>query len=600
MKKTICIFLSILFIVALIPLSAFAADDTPGLENIATKGIAYSSSEKNSLWTPPKSINDGVYDWHGWECRYPEINSGTDTSNGFSGEYCGIKFVNHEYYEIYELKMHIGLHAMCGGQNAKYTIEALVEGEWIKISELKDEQATDIVKGDGTYYESYADAMKNDTSNYHIGADLYARFEKPVTTNNIRITVSEYAKNYPGGDILIFPYIYEVEVMGKIGETPEVELPEGAVPSTNIAHNSFAYASSSADGLYPYLAIDGKNNTSWAPKDIKVGAYLAVEFSKEYTVDKIVLNFGDYEASANRKNYKFDIEACIDGKWTKIADGSSLDEEKKTLITEYEITPTQMSGVRIVFTEVPNGRPRVYELEAHITGEKTYYSDMRFDRDKLNSVSKGNLAISGEAYASVDFPPYSDVSYINDGKASEDAYVWFTGTLVVPAYCGVKLDRKYNVDKVAVYVKAPDVEGTDVMHFEVQALVDGEYVTVAEGRSYSKETKYTTVYTFDAVETDDIRIYFTRGGGTIVNLRELEIYSGDNPNPMFDGIRRTEGAFAAAKTSVYASHPESAEPKGVQSEKNFQMAAVIISAVAASCLSGAVMAVLFCRNKKRR
>ena len=78
------------------------------------------------------------------------------------------------------------------------------------------------------------------------------------------------------------------------------------------------------------------------------------------------------------------------------------------------------------------------------------------------------------------------------------------------------------------------------MRFEIQALVDGEYVTVASGKSYDTNMKYTTVYEFDPVVTDDIRIVFTAGGGTIANVKELEIYAEEGVHPMFEGSVQTE------------------------------------------------------------
>ena len=80
MKKIISLVLSVLFVLARVPLAVFANEATEGgLSNVAPLGIAYSSSEKNSLWTPPKSINDAKYDWHGWECRYPSVSADQDT-----------------------------------------------------------------------------------------------------------------------------------------------------------------------------------------------------------------------------------------------------------------------------------------------------------------------------------------------------------------------------------------------------------------------------------------------------------------------------------------------------------------------------------------
>ena len=74
------------------------------------------------------------------------------------------------------------------------------------------------------------------------------------------------------------------------------------------------------------------------------------------------------------------------------------------------------------------------------------------------------------------------------------------------------------------------------MDIQIQALIDGEYVTIVDSKSYHKDLKYSPAFEFDAVETDDIRILYTRGNGTFANLKELEIYSPNGKIPMFEGL----------------------------------------------------------------
>ena len=543
-----------------------------GLENVALKGLAYCSTMKNSNWTPPSSINNGydyTGDWHGWEPKYPTIQPGQDTSAGFKGEYCGIKFLNREYYEIYEIRMSIGLHALYG-QDVTYTVQALVEGVWQDVCVLKDSQATNIKldtgdadeDGDKTdyVYSSYEDAMERDTSNYHIGAELNYTLTTPITTNNIRINVSDFGKNYPGGDVLIFPFIYEVELVGKLGVTPDIDLPEGAVISQNAAHNSIAYASSSKDFNYPYRAIDGdpKVPTAWSPKSLEAGQYLMLVLEKEYTVDKLLLNFGELKEGATPVNYPFKLEAFVDGAWTTVANGNSYNSDANSYVTEYALaTPVKTSQVRIVFEQALTSAPSIYEFEVNITGEKTYYLETRFDAYQMDSSAKGNLAILGQAYASDNILPYSDPSYINDGKYFADSPVWFPGTLKIPVSCGVKLDKTYTVNKVVVYCATPDNIGYGVTRFDIVAKVNGEYKVVGSGEAYDPDkmidgiqTRYATIYEFpEGIVTDDIRIEFTRGSSTIPNVLELELYSNTEKSSMFDGYA------VQGKVPVYVDAP---------------------------------------------
>ena len=541
MKRFLSLLCAIIMILALVPMTAFAEENNEGegtgneLTNIAPNGVGYSTSEKHSSWTPPSSLNNGktnADDWHGWECLYPKVAPGQNTSAGFSGEYCGIKFLNKEYYEIHEIKINAGLHALFGGQNTKYTVNALIEGEWKTIAEFHDADFKPQA------YDSYEDAMANDTSNYHIPADYSVKLTTPVTTNNVRVHISEFGKNYPGGDILVFPYIYELELIGKRGITPDIDLPEDAVFSQNICYNSYVSATSSAKFKYPYLAIDGADlKTAWQPSSLEAGQALTVEFPKTYKVTSFNVNFGEVvDGMPTPTNYPFIIEALIDGEWKKVADGNSYDSSNNSLVTSYDIATIETNSVRLVFEQELEKAPSVYEFEAIIEGERTYYLKSRYPDMIRMSAAKGNVAVLGTPYASANFIPYSDLSYITDGRAYAEAEVWFPGTMDLPVHCGVTLDREYEINKIVVYAKEPTIMGDDVTSFNILALQNGEYVKIASGDSYDPRTGYVTIYDLETpIKTTDVKIEFTRCGGTVPNILELEIYSVDRVVAPFEG-----------------------------------------------------------------
>lgn len=569
MKRIISTLIALLMLISCFSMLVFAEEQEEskypdGLENVALKGLAYCSTMKNSNWTPPNSINNGLDytgDWHGWEPKYPTITPGQNTSAGFSGEYCGVKFLNREYYEIFEIRMSVGLHAQYG-QNVTYTIEALIEGKWTQIAVLHDSEATNIKldtedsdkDGDKTdyVYSSYEDAMARDTSNYHIGAELNFVLTEPVTTNNVRVTVSDFAKNFPGGDVLIFPYIYEVELVGKLGVTPDIDLPDGAVFSQNASYNSIPSATTSKDFAYPYRAIDGKANTFWSPKSLEAGQTLTLKLEKEYDVNELVINVGKANAQEFLQKYSFELQAFVNGEWKKVGDNTnstSIAEVETNNCISWAISPTVKTGeIRLVFVSALSTLPSIYEIEAMITGERTYYLEQRFDAFEINSSAKGNLAILGTAYASANILPYSDPSYINDGKYLSDSNVWFPGTLTVPVSCGVKLDKAYTINKVVVYCANPDKIGFGVTRFNIVAKIDGNYKVVATGDAYDPhkmiegiDTRYATIYEFpEGLTTDDIKIEFIRGSSTIPNVLELEVYSNTEKCSMFDGYPTQE------------------------------------------------------------
>ena len=560
MKRGLSLLLSILLLLSVMSIPVFAQETTGETQDentesaeltnvaLAESALPYASSEKNTLWTPASALNDGKYSkdtWQGWECGYPDIIYGSDTSAGFSGQYCGIKFLNREYYEISEIYINLGLHAAMGNQNPNYLVQCLVEGVWVTVAEFKDSDTKPIVTNDdGSFkYSSYDEAMEKDTSFYHIGSEIRVTLDTPVTTNNVRITLSDYAKNYPGGDVLIFPYIYEIELIGKRGVTPELELPEGAVVSTNIGYHSYPEASSSGSYKYPYCAIDGKDTTNWSPKNRTAGEYLSLVFVKPEKINKAVVDFGKFQGATVSASHKFAIEALVGGEWRQVASGASITDEMMSSLNvedriqrEFSFEEVEATAIRIVFTEDYKKIPTVCEFEAHLSVDKTYFVEDRFDVYQRTSASKGNIAMLGTPYANRDFIPYSDVNYIIDGQAEIGSYVWFTGVIDMPSYCGVKFNQKQLIDSVALYFYVPAEEGIDVMSIQIQALIDGEYKTLVTTKSYNKEQKYSPAFKFDPVETDDIRILYTAGNGTFANMKEIEIYSPNGKAPMFDGL----------------------------------------------------------------
>ena len=71
--------------------------------------------------------------------------------------------------------------------------------------------------------------------------------------------------------------------------------------------------------------------------------------------------------------------------------------------------------------------------------------------------------------------------------------------------------------------------------FEIQALVDGEYITVGKGFTCAEGKDYVTVYAIDSVKTTDIRILMTNTAVYIPTILEVEIYSNTDKVDPFVG-----------------------------------------------------------------
>ena len=532
MKKIFSVILSLVFLLTLMANYAFADDTENQITNFAPKGVAYSSSEKNSLWTPVESVINGKYggvdgEWQGWECAYPEVSVGQDTSNGFSGDYFGIDFKSR-FYDIYEIKMNIGLHTLAGGQNATYTFEALIEGKWEQFVILKDDQA---VPTDSEKYADYNAVMNDPNASTRVNATLYYTLEEPISTNNVRVTVSDYAKNYEGGDVLIFPFVYELEIFGKQGNTPDMILPEGAMFTTDVALHSYPSANQSSNGTYPFLAVDGRDDTYWECTNYEGGEYFTLMFDKNYEIGLIKMLLG---TQSDNKIQATSLEYYLDGSWQVMSGATPTlkNAEAGFYGLDYEFESIVVGGIRVKFKRATDSL-KLYSIEAHLYDAKTYAYENRFSIEQLASASHKNIAMIGKPYSSTSFAPYSNESYINDGLKNTLSKSWFTGTIDAPVYCGITFDYPHKINKVAVAVRDSRINGEEVMRFEIQALVNGEYVAITQGKSYDGD--YQTEYTFDEIETTDVRIVINEARGAIPNVKELEIYTSEML-PMFAGI----------------------------------------------------------------
>jgi hypothetical protein len=213
---------------------------------------------------------------------------------------------------------------------------------------------------------------------------------------------------------------------------------------------------------------------------------------------------------------------CENGSVVTLAEGTVSSEPVSVSMTEkFANTGTFITGVEVSF----EGEGAQLASLAVNADNFAFYYDVEPSDDYKQSCTKGNLAILGTAYASSNFPDYSKISYINDGLIKAQNPSWYAHGFEIPSHCGVTLDETYIVNKVALTFDYIEPKGSAVMYFDIQAKVDGEYITVASGRSYDSACNYQPVFSFDAVVTDDIRIVFTKNGGIFPNLRELEVYS---------------------------------------------------------------------------
>ena len=244
----------------------------------------------------------------------------------------------------------------------------------------------------------------------------------------------------------------------------------------------------------------------------------------------------------------YDFYIRKNGEWVLFAGGEAVTTSSGELKKTYTVGE-DISGIKVTFTSSTkngeNAPPAITDTNALVSdGEQCVFLSGYLNAYRASSIAQGNLAPYGEAYcsSSFDYSNISDITFINDGQTSDiEAFSWYANDFLKGTYCGIKLKESEDVTKVTLYFNDVILQGEPeehVMVFDIQALVNGEYVTVKEGvTSYDPEKKSSiiTVTLDQPVRTNDIRIVYQSNGMVFPYLKELEIYAGQKLYSAFDG-----------------------------------------------------------------
>ena len=163
--------------------------------NVAPFGNPYHSSKWNAD-SDSSTIIDGNYN-SSYEFWRPS-SSGRDETIDDTLQYCGIEFENKQAVQK------IVLYIFSIDFHTKFTVKALVDGEWIIIGEAYNTDAIVI------------ESLKVNYSNGKIGL-IEINLESELITDNIRVECTEYGAYAPGAtehDWWMVPVIQEVEIFG--------------------------------------------------------------------------------------------------------------------------------------------------------------------------------------------------------------------------------------------------------------------------------------------------------------------------------------------------------------------------------------------------
>lgn len=148
----------------------------------------------------------------------------------------------------------------------------------------------------------------------------------------------------------------------------------------NLACYGTAYCSSSFD--YANISdvnfiIDGQvtdDAFSWYGQSFSKGTYCGVVLKDTELVTKVVLYFNDIIVQGKPQDHvmSFDIQANVDGKYVKVAEGTSYDADRKSSIISIELDePVSTNDIRVVYNSSAMVFPYLKELEVY-AGQKVY------------------------------------------------------------------------------------------------------------------------------------------------------------------------------------------------------------------------------------
>ena len=549
LRRILPVALCILMVLPVLAMNAFAANMSstgiPGdksivgtvRQNWASMGQGYHTSVWNND-RHSKYLNNGTYNhsYQWWEPSAPERPNGAGVDP--TKQHFGFTF-SDGYYLLDEISIYA--HSFDKGyNNIKYTVEALILGEWVQVGVGYQDDAVPTEHGDSIVKLTIPLVHPN------------AAEGEDVNTNNIRIWCNEYgyyAKRYgkyennppSTHDWWLTPKVQEVEIMGYTGYRPLFDVPLNAYLVTNAALSGMIGADSALTAYNPGLAGDEKLTTYW--KAMTTGAQnIWAEFNNEYPLSKVGFSIGGCADADVGINLEYNIKILLDGTiengvWETIVTGATAVTSKEENNISYDLDSTIIAkGMMVEFTKVTkaNGsktRAVTTELLAEIAdGGKCIFLADYITAAKKMSTATGNLACYGSAYASSNFnyAGISNVTNIIDGNVGYVDKAWIAENYIAGTYVGVTLKEAHEVTKVVLYFD--DVlggqNGEHVFKFDLQIKVGDTFKTVATATSYDAAAKkYVASIVLPTPEvTDDVRIVFRSDAHTFPYLKEMEIF----------------------------------------------------------------------------
>ena len=561
MKRIIALVMCLMMILPCFALfaNAEALDPSAPYEVITRNGFAKASTIWNND-SQAKYAVDGIIDGQidGYQFWRPNYSGRDFSIDPNAPQYIDIQFTDYYVYDK------IDIYAVSYSSSQTFKAQMLVLGEWVDIGTQSKTVKYDSPSG------------KTFTRNCSVFTIDIPEALEETASKKIRIVVSGYIAWEPA-------LMIEVNIWGKKAKAPAWDVPDGAYLTNNAALSTgitvtnndengnfvsysdgagYVQASSNARNYHPYLAADDSKTTQWRAETSSPGEWILVEFDKLYEITNVGLNLG---GSASNATHTVEVEildktgawVLVNSNWTVNASTAAADNQLLTLPAD-----TFAKGVKFTFK---TGSASASELIATIydspeddTDGKCVFLADYLTTAKKESIAGGNIACYGQAYASSTFTTYgvSTPIYINDGEILNESYSWYAATPEKDVYCGVRLREDQDVSKVVLYFNdymteedfvAQKFEGKRVLSFDIQAYVDGEYVTVASGTSFDTAAKkYVVSFELDDVTTtNDIRVVFRTTGGIYSYLKELEVYADEYMYPQFNNMTTTRSAANA-------------------------------------------------------
>lgn len=252
-------------------------------------------------------------------------------------------------------------------------------------------------------------------------------------------------------------------------------------------------------------AVDGKvdDSNKWVSANSAWPHWIEIDLAGEYTIEKLDVWFASNGVAGD-----FQFQSWDGSQWVDILSETGYASDEYSTY----FAPVTTTKVRFYATaaevNASDDKLRIWEIEV--------YGKEPSDEIRSSNIALNKLATVDSSY---DFSIYP-ASYAVDGDISNDSSRWVSEGSEWPHWIEIDLAGTYTVDRFKFYSGKKGYNKAPIdfqfQYWDGAAWVDVVVETGNTDPAFSR--------TFDAVQTDRVRLYATAGEDEFFRLYELEVY----------------------------------------------------------------------------